>query len=271
MRKILIQKRSLLFAIAIMLGQLLALQMLKDYGGPKFLIVAVLTSCLICFEIYINWRIATKVLRQLDMPTVNVYNLWGHLLNHIVLPLGLFTSVTGFIYFNDDDFVRVCVIGINFFVNIVLLTNIHSYYNDDFMTEEKTHYIFDLVKLFNYFFVINLILHLKKYYNIDTWIIGLLVCFLSIGSGLLLAFRKGQQGLSIVTYMLITSFIISVLAMIIIVGNFVLIGVNVILFLLFYFVYAMLHHRLERTLTKQVFVEYCLTIVVALLILIGIS
>lgn len=266
-----LHKNRLLLAIFVGLGLLFSLQILKDHGATHFLVSVVCISIIMLLEIYANWRYATRVLRQIDMPNVNIYNLWGHLLNHIVLPLLLYYSVAGFVFYNDDDLIRLVAIALFVGIYLVLLVNIRAYYMDEFKTEEETRYIFDVIKLSSFFLGVNLILHIMGYAGLPTWLGGIFICFLAIGIGLLLILRKAQHNMLTVMYVLVTSFIIAIVFMIVTLGSFMLLGVNIILFLLFYFIYAILHHRLDRTLTIETFIEYCLILIIAVLIFWGIS
>jgi hypothetical protein len=248
-------KRSIFYALFTGLGLTFALQILKDYGTEKFFYVILLTSLILVFEIYINWRYATKVLRQIDMPNINVYNLWGHLINHISLPLLLFFSLAGFVYFNDDDLVRIVAIFILTIVNLILFINIRSYYEDNFAIEEKTRYVYDLIKLIIFFFGVNLILHIRSFLGLQ----GLLI------------YRKDGEGIAAILFTILAAFLISVIFMIFEFLGLLLLGTNVITFLLFYVALAVLHHRIERTLTAEIVGEYVLILILAFLLFWGIS
>jgi len=264
-------KWCIFYAVMSGFGLAFALQLLKDYGVDKFLMGVLFTILLLCFEIYLNWRYATKVLRQIDMPSINVYNLWGHFMNHLTLPLLLIISFAGFIFFNEDDLIRIVAICFLTIINLILFVNIHSYYKDEFRLEEETRYIYDLIKLIIFFFGLNLILNIKKYWEVELWIVSLLVCFLALGLGLLLIYRKNAQSLVSVAYVIIVSFGLSVIFMILSFLGVVFFGINIIIFLLFYLALAILHHKIDRTLTINVFIEYSLIIVLVFLLFIGIS
>jgi hypothetical protein len=263
--------RSIFYAFSIGLGLLFALQLLVDYGGEAFLTAVVVTSIVLCFEIYLDWRFATKVLRQIDMPTINTYNLWGHLLNHITLPLLSLFSFAGFIYFNSDELIRYIAIVLLVILNMILFINIRSYYRDEFKVEEGTRYIYDAIKLMIFFFGINLILHVKIFIDIDLWITAILVCSLTLILGGLLIYRRAQLSIATIAYVIIMSFIIAILFMVLSITGFLFIGINVLMFLLFYFSLSILHHKLERTLTLGVFFEYILILLLALILFFGIS
>ncbi len=260
------RKRTIFHAIATGLGLLLSIHLLKDYGNEKFIITIVATSLILFLEIYLNWRFATKVLRQIDMPSINVYNLWGHLINHITLPLLLFYSVAGFIYFNSDDLVRIISILFLIVINLIFFINVRSYYSDKFKMEEKTRYIYDVIKLIIFFFSINLILHIRMIFQINSWIIGVFVCFISLILYILIIYRKIQVNINTITYVIVVSFVISVLYMILDITGYFFLGINIVIFLLFYIFLSILHHKLERTLTVKVFTEYLLILILALLL-----
>lgn len=264
-------KHSIFYAFLTGFGLVFAIQLLKDYGLDKFLFTVIITSLILFLEIYLNWRFATKVLRQIDMPSVNVYNLWGHLLNHISLPLLLFYSLAGFIYFNSDDLIRLIAISFLVIINVTLFINVRSYYRDEFKVEESTRYIYDVIKLIVFFFCINLILHVKILLQVDLWISALGVCALVLILGFLVIYRTAQLGFDTIIYVICASFVISIFFMILNIFGFMLLGINVIIFLTFYMVLSILHHKMERTLTLGVFTEYFLILLLAFLLFSGIN
>ncbi|MBN2016173.1 hypothetical protein JW766_05055 [Candidatus Dojkabacteria bacterium] len=264
-------KRSIFYAFSTGFGLTFALELLKDYGGDEFWMGVSLTSVVLILEIYLNWRFATRILRQIDLPSINTYNLWGHFLNHITLPLLLFFSLAGFIYFNSDDLVRLIAIIALVFINIILFINIRSYYQDEFKIDVSTRYIYDVIKLIISFFGINLILHVKVLLQLDLWLMACCVCFLLLILGGLLIYRKAQVNIYTIAYVIISSFLIAVVFMLLNVFGFILLGINVISFLLFYFSLSILHHRIERSLTLNVFLEYVMFFIIALLLFAGLS
>jgi len=268
---ILKNRRSLFFSITLGLGAVFSIEILKDYGTKAFLVVNSITILILIFEIYLDWHYATKVLRQIDMPSINAYNLAGHIINHITLPLLLYISLVGFVYFNIDDLIRLIIILIVTFVNTLLFINIRSYYEDDFNLDYSTRYIYDVIKLIVFFLAVNVILHLKLRLNIDVWVISILIYFLVLLLSFLIVYRQGQIGRQTFTYISITSFLIAVLFMILNIFEIFLIGTNVITFLLFYFDISILQHKLNRDLTFNILVEYILTLFLAIILFSGIS
>lgn len=264
-------RRSIFYSSLTGLGLILALHFLKEYGRDSFIIITLGTSLLLIFEVYLDWRYATRILRQIDMPTVNVYNLWGNLLNHITLPLFLYYSFAGFIYFNEDDLIRIVGIFILTIINIILFMNIRSYYRDEFIIEEKTHYIYSIIKLITFFFGVNLILHIMNFWVVDNWFYSLLVTLLSLILGLLLIYRKQDQSFGEFVYVLLSSFVIGVVFLVLNTINVVFLGINIIVFLCFYIALSTLIHRLERTLSREIFVEYILILILAIILFLGIS
>jgi hypothetical protein len=268
---ILKNKRSLFYAFLTGLGLFTSTRMYEDYGFEGFFATIGITACILLFEIYLNWRFATKILRQIDMPNVNTYNLWGNLLNHILLPVLLFFTITGFIYFNIDPLTRFLAICICFTVNLFLFINIRSYYEDDFRIESKTRYVYDIAKLFIFFFGVNLIIHMQISMDPGEWIGSVLICSLSIILGALLLYRKAQLSIVSIIYILLASFVIAIFYMVLSSLGLLFLGINVLTFLLFYLALSILHHRVERTLTVGILVEYLLIFVIAVTIFLGIS
>ena len=228
-------KRSFFYSIVISLGLLFSLEMLKDYGSKAFLIVVVGCSCILLFEIYLNWRLSAKVLKQVDMPILNAYSLWGHSLNHILLPLLLIYSFAAFIYINDDDLIRIISIVIYMVLNFLLFVNIRSYYLDEFKVEEDTNYIYDIIKLILYFFSVNVILHLGNLEAINTLIQGFFIGIFSVLLGFLILFRENVFELSAKLYVFAISVVIALVYMLALSYQIVLLGINIMTFLIFYF------------------------------------
>jgi len=259
-------KRSIFYSFVISIGIFFALSMYSEYGNKSYWRVIAIISIIFIFEIYLNWRFATKVLRQIDMPNINVYNLWGHLINHITLPLLLFYSFAGFLYFNQDEVVRYFSILLHFMINVILFVNIRSYYQDEFNIEEKTKYIYDLIKLIIFFLGVNLILHGVMLAEAQIWIGAFLLSLLALMLGLLLIYRKNQKEMLVIVYIIISTLLIGIVYILLFTLGFVLLGINLILFLLFYFILSFLHHKIERTLTPHVVLEYVLIFILALLL-----
>ncbi|MBU0976466.1 MAG: hypothetical protein ABIE03_07905 [Patescibacteria group bacterium] len=268
---IITNRRSIFYALLVGLGLLFGLQVLKDYGTKEFLYAICGTALVVFLEIYLNWRYATKVLRQVDMPSVNVYSLWGHLLNHIMLPLLLLFSVSGFIFFHKDDLIRIIVIALMSVVFVILFINIRSYYEDEFKTEEKTRYVYEVMKLIIFFFGLNLIINLEVFWGLDIWISAFLVSLLVTILGMLLIYRKSQLGIIQGGYVIGSAVVVALSFLVLHSAGVIMLGVNVTVFLLFYFLFSILNHRLDRTLTKGIFLEYVLILLFAFLLFCGIS
>ncbi|MDD3647352.1 MAG: hypothetical protein PHS44_02525 [Candidatus Dojkabacteria bacterium] len=271
LKSIAANKRSIFYGVLVGLGLLFGLQILKDYGPKEYVYTICGIMLIVFFEIYLNWRYATRILRQVDLPTINVYSLWSHILNHIMLPVLLLLSVSGFIFFHRDDLVRVIVIVLVSIVFVTLFINIRSYYEDEFRVEEKTRYIYEIMKLVIFFFGLNLVISIEVFWGIDIWISAFLVSLLVIILGMLLIYRKNQFELVQIIYIVLSASIIAVLFLVLHNLEVLMLGINVIIFLVFYFLFSLLNHRLERTLTKEIFIEYGLILLFAFLLFSGIS
>lgn len=264
-------RRSVFYSFVICLGLIFSLQLLNDFGLRYFLIASLFTAFVLIFEIYLDWRYATKVLRQIDMPSINVYNLWGNLLNHIFLPILLLFTTFGFIYFNKDNLVRYFTIVLVGVVNSILFINIRSYYEDKFNIESGTRYVFDAIKLFIFFFGVNLLLHFLVQFDLDIWLGAFGSAFLVIVLGGLLLYRKEQTDLIQLIYLVVSAFLVAVLFLLLHSMGMVLLGINVLSFLLFYFLLSILSHKIERTLSKNTLIEYLLILIIAFLLFLGIN
>lgn len=264
-------KRALLYSGVLVLGLLFAVEIMKDHGPRAFLIVTVILSLILLFEVYINWRFATKVLRQIDIPNINAYSLRGHLVNHLLLPIFLFYSTAGFIYFNDDDLIRILTIVIFAVVNLILLINIRAYYRDEFKVDIQTRYVYDMIKLIIFFFCVNLILYGGSLLNIGILIEGVTVFIVALFLELVVMYRKEEVNLIGRVYILVATFLVMAGFVALKVSGILALGVNVLTFLLFYFLVSILHHKLERTLSFELFMEYALIFVLGVVLFLGVS
>lgn len=263
--------RSIFYALTTGLGLFFALDQLKEEGINRYLLIIGLTILLQAFEVFLDWRYATKILRQIDLPNVNIYNLWGHILNHIILPVFIIVSVAGFIYYNSDDLIRIVAIFIVISINMILFINIRSYYQDEFLVEQKTRYVYTAIKLVIFFFSMNFLLHLSRFCLFEIWVLTCLVCFLILILAFLMIYQRAQVSLATIIYVIVSAFVISLIFMVLSQIGIILIGLNVITFLLFYFALSILHHKMERTLTRNVLGEYILILILALSIFFGLS
>lgn len=271
MKSLIKNKRSIIYSIILGLGLSFSLQMLVDYGENAFWIAIGISSLIMIFTIYMNWRYASKVIRQLDMPKINVYDLKGNLVNHIFLPFMLFYSVAGFIFYNNDSLIRGLTVILFVFVNYILFMNIEAYYKDEFRKDEKTRYIYDTIKLIISFIGTNLILHFSRNNELEIYIQAILIYILLCLLGSLAVTRRNMFSFKPLTYVGITSFVIALFFMLALSIHIVMLGVNLLTFLLFYFSLSILHHRAERTLTLSVFGEYVVIFLLGFVLFLGIS
>jgi len=262
---------SIIFSLASAFGLLLSIEILNNYGEKLFLFINFIVCLVILIEIYINWRISVRVLKQLHMTIQNSYNVLGHFFNHLVTPLLFYLSSAYFIYFNEDPILNLVTIIILFFIFFVFFVNIKSYYKDDFKEELKTNYIYDALKLFIYFYSINIVLSFSQLNNFSIQIVGILIFLISFIIGIFITAKEIFFNFSAKLYFLFGSFFISIVFFVLSFFNFIELGINFILFLFFYFILSLFHHRTERTLTIEIIVQYILFFLLSLVLFWGIS
>lgn len=259
--------RSLFYALTISLGIELGIQILYDKGLKFYIYSNSLFFFVLIFEVYQSWRSSTKIFRQIDLPINSPYSLNSNIFKHLILPLLLFLSITLFEYFNTDQVIRFIAGFLSFIQFFLVFINIRSYYEDNFVTESSTNYIYGLIELSIFFFLSNAIMNFGIQFNIAKIFIAGLISILVLLEGVIQLFLSSISDILTLLYFLICSLIIFLTFLLLLNLGFAYLSINIIILLEFYISISLFIHKLNRSLTKDLIIEYTLILVIAFLIL----
>ncbi len=249
--------RAIIYSILITVGFGTLVYVLDMRLNDLFLLSSSILYLILVVEIVWMWYWAKKKLIQLNIPIVDRYDRITQLVLHATLPTMLFWSIVGFIFNNLNPHEWVFILCVSFILFFVLFTNIRAYYEDKFQLEEKTHAVYDFIKLFIYVFSIYNFLTFSQSYNLQ--ILYSIIFLGVIGSVLLFLNLLQQKSHSIALFVvsIVLSFVISILSVVFFeilnMHIFKVVGIG---FLLFYICVSFMHHTIRRDLTKELIIEY---------------
>ncbi len=264
--------RSLFYAFSMTVGIFVAQQELhqnKNMAG--FIIFSIALFLIYIAEIISHWYYKNSKV-QINLNINDDVNEVSHFFHKIMLPILLFISFIGFAYYNFEDSSLLIVLGFIFIAFFILFINIRAFFEHKLSIENKTHYIYDIIKFLIFFSTINFISNTVRnephYILIYSLLAGALTFMLFI---LMLIRTKGFR-LDYLFYAAIASAFIGLIFFLFHNGR----EVNALqaalgLLSVFYLSAALIHHRIMKTLTRDVMFEYLIVILLVLVITYGIA
>lgn len=270
-RNLLINKRPIFYSLILSIGFCVLIFILEYNPEKNYFLGSVVLYIILMFEIYATWAMGRKKLKQLEVPILDQYSQLTQVIMHYSLPSLAYWAIVGFIYTNTSFSISILLIIIIFILFLTLFINIRAYYLDKFRIEEKTHYIYDVLKLFIYFLIIYTLYIFEYKYNINFYTPAfLIVLFSFIIQGLNL-YRYNHIHLNSILFIFFNSLVLGIIS--ILLNNIVQINLFekiTISFISYYFLMGITHHKIRKDLTVRIVLEYFLFGVLALLIFIGI-
>jgi hypothetical protein len=185
-----------------------------------------------------------------------------------VLPLIAYVGFIGFIYTNNQTSLSLIYFSVSFLIFSLLFINVRAYYQDKFKLEQQTHIVYDLIKIFLFFTIIDSLLNLSSQYDFNFFVVAGLVFTTSSLLTLLILLRHKHLGYFNLVLVLLSGLAIGYLtsALQALLDTKTLIA-SFYSTLIFYIFNAILHHDLERTLRFNVVLEYSLVAAICFFIL----
>lgn len=262
-------RRALFYGFVIALGVVFLQQIAATSSLSVFMVGAVVLGLIFVLELYTNYFLAVKLLKQLQLPNVSIYTPTTQTIYHAFLPILLFISILGFVYSNNIPSLSWLYFSFSFFMFTLLFINIRAYYEDKFKLEESTHLIYDLIKIFIFFAFCNTLLNLSTIFDFNFYVrAGIVFAVASLLTFLVLLRRKHYSHYNILLIIfagLAIGYITS--SLLEIVGGKSLL-VTFYSTLIFYLFNAVLHHEIERNLTLSLIFEYVLVAAICLLVIV---
>jgi len=260
--------RSLFYGLVMGLGIVFLQEIALVSTFNIFLIAVLVLAWVLVLELYTDYYLASRYLKQLDLPELTMYSRTTQLIYHALLPLLQYVSLIAFIYTNNQPKLVLIYFIFSFFLYSLLFINIRAYNLDKFKLEESTHFIYDLIKICLFFLLTAGIINLTNLFGFSFYVAGgLISCSSAMLTFLVLLRRKH------ITYYNLLHIILAGIAIGYLSSSLLqLLGTKSLLIafyttLVFYIFNAILQHYIERTLKLSVMVEYILVSAICLLLI----
>ncbi len=265
-------RRGIFYGFFVSIGLMFVLDLLITAGLNYFLVGSAILFLIFVTEILTSKLYSKKILTQMEIPQVDTYSRLSQLTHHIVLPTILYLSCLGIVYFYHLTLPKYFFFFICFFIFSLLFINIRAYYEDKFKLEERTHYIYDIIKFVTFFQFANTFLEIRNYFSFDKVIIYILIGFTALFINTLVTIRRHQLNFATFLFNLFTSTVIGLVAYLLnTYTDFSIIAISAYSLLVFYITSAILHHKLEGSLNREIALEYVAVLLLSLAILQGLS
>lgn len=260
--------RSLFYAATVVLGLLLAYDQLRFPASRFWQVIAVVLVVFVS-ELAINVHQHRQLFAGRIVETGIGSSRLAKLIDHFILPIAVYVSIAGFVYFNRTTQV-VYVVLIGAFVMFTLLfANIRAFYLHYSSMEVSTHYVYDIVKLISFFCATNAVFNLAASMDRGYLILVPLLALVLMG---LTTHRYQQLHPFSALLVGLLGLIVGVLSVVLFLSfPGMIMSVGLITFAAFYFSMAFLHHYMHSDLTIRIIVEYLLVFLLVLLLVLGIS
>jgi len=238
---------------------------LLDHNITLFFLTVILG---LIFFLYRLWRVEHSFRSdpQIILPVFQVTERTNHFMLHYLFPGLLYLSVCSYMFFSRNLVVELLISSMFCIGRQVIFTNLKAFFNNKYLIEIQTHYIYDLVSLSSYLLFILSIFEITNYYGWHTsfvFIFNLFIGFCYFGSTIL-RYTSKFKWLLIGLFTLFNAAIVLLLTYF----SFNIIRIAAAQMYIFYLLHIYLHHLNEsRSLRIRLFFEYLL--IGMLLLLIG--
>lgn len=211
-----------------------------------------------------------KYVQQIELGNITSEDQHIYTYHQVILPIALYIGTVSFLMLQNLNIVvseiTIIITSILFYT---LLKRIDTY-TDTFNIEESTHYLFNGIKIYIFFILTYSFLEISSSINMPQIYPLIFILLLSLSLLLLLIQRNKQFGKDTIFFASISAIVITASGFGIhltlentLIESFVTTG-------LFYLSSAILHHKMEGKLSRNLLVEYSLVLIIMLLIIKGI-
>ncbi|KXK26234.1 MAG: hypothetical protein TR69_WS6001001229 [candidate division WS6 bacterium OLB20] len=261
----------MIYAAVITNGFWFLISLLENLPDHFYVGASVILYAVFLFELYSTKYYAQRLLDQFALPQVDEKDRTVHLIHHVILPSVTYWSFIVFTFFNHQRSLQLPLLAIIFVTFAVLFTNIRAYYEDKFKLEQYTHSIYDMLMLIVLFIATDANINLFGFLGSRVWISS----FFIIAAFLVMA------ALTLVRYhvllrdavaMLVTWGALAISTLLILQAfYFQPFAVSFLFTLLLYYFIALLHHRLDMSLSWKVISEYVVVFLIFIVLLFGVA
>lgn len=263
--------RNLLYALVITGGLLVAELELRAGHFTGFWIANVVVFTALILELLtaaLNSHASLKARNSLL--SFDDYSRTGQLINHILIPISLYTSAAGFLYFFGNTWVGAVTLACLVIIYLLLFTHVEGYFNRNEALMVKTHQAYDIAKLAIVFFTSAFIWQAAQVTN--NLAAGIFLITTVIIAALLLALIRNYQ----VYLRSVLAVFAAGLVLLVVMFGLAAIGltamqVSLIISLAYYCLIALWQHYIDKDLTWSLVLEYSLVILLISTIIIGLN
>ena len=133
------------------------------YNYSLFVFVCILLYILIVKLLTYSYK---KTYSQINLVKIFEYRQDSILFNHYLLPILLLLIIPLYLFLNNHYQSDIIVFLLACSIYFLHFTNLRSFFKSNFKLENKTHFIYDLLNILNYFFSIYVLLGFINYFNI---------------------------------------------------------------------------------------------------------
>ncbi len=264
--------RPIFYALSLTLGIYIALQEIhenKDYY--RFILFSFLIFFIYLAELYSNWK-SNKTKIELNMDFGDEVNELSQTFHKILMPVGLYLSIVGFGFYNIRSSSLVIVLSLVFVTFFILFLNIRAFFEAKTKIEDKTHYVYDLIKFIIFFCLVNVFSNASNNFPVNLSLYAVCVVAITLVLLMLMLWRLEKLHLYSILYGAIVSLFIGIVFLLYHADRVVnSLQISLGLFFVFYLTSAVIHHILMKTFTKGVFFEYWLIITIVIGVTYGIA
>lgn len=266
------QLRSFFYAFSVTAAMYIAIKELHSNSNPSgFIVFTLALFGIYLIEIFSHWRTkSTKV--QINFDIHDEINEFSHFFHKIVLPIIFYISLVAFGYYNIKSRSIIILLFFVFITFFVLFINIRAFFEHKLTVEHKTNYVYDIIKFLIFFAGVDSLSNLANFYQTQLIPISIGVFALSFTLLFLMLWRYKKLRQMSAFFSFVASFLIAAIFFISQTGRIVnALQISLSLIFIFYLSAAIIHHKLMRTLTRSVLVEYFVVMLLVLAITYGIS
>jgi len=248
-----------------------ALVQLDEGNVKNYLVFSLILSLIFFVELATGWVFRASVSQKKAVQHHSLANRVEEFIHHLLIPLGLYAATVGFMAFNRQHHPRALYLIGFFFIITILFTNLRAFYEHRSKIEKQTHYIYDLAKLLLFFAASNVAFHVWNEPNqivIAAAFAGVLALLLQIMTSV--RYKKFEALLLILTLALSLGLTLTTLAVYTSTTPTVM-QISAFATLEYYILTALLHHLINRDLTKEIILEYLVVFTISILLLTGLS
>lgn len=263
--------RGLFYALTIVLGLQAAFSELDTGRLENFNNFVILISIVFILELYTSWLFRKQLFAQTEIPGSDRFSDVIHIIHHIVVPIFLYIGIVGFGYFNHQMHLRTGLLLFTLFILTVMFANIRAFYENQKKLEIRTNFIYDIAKILIFFTLSNTLINYLTQNNTLNWTPLILAMIeLALITLMIMRYRKYEL-LGFISSLAASLFMMAVVTILWQINVFNPLQISLYALVCYYLSMASIHHLMERTLSREIVLEYILILILSFTLLYGLA